>query len=162
MSARRYVVLLLCLVGLLLTLPAGSAAAQPEHGFPGIDCKGAPTPDMPGEGLAAFFQKRPNPLPPQRDPFAPGAKTTIYQQYGFAGLRWHTYDLGCGPDAARNPDAVIGTALSNWMLNVPISLTAATASITRSKFSTRSHSHRFHRADTSGCWLLASGFFSPQ
>ncbi len=134
MNARRYVVLLLCLGGLLLTLPAGSATAEPVHGFPGIDCKGAPTPDMPGEGLAAFFQKRPNPLPPQRDPFAPGAKSTIYQQYGFAGLRWHTYDLGCGPDAARNPDAVIGTALSNWMLNVPISLTAATASITEVAF----------------------------
>ena len=75
---------------------------------------------MPGQGLAAFFQKTPDPLLPQEDPFAAGAQTSIYEQYGFAGLRWHTYDLGCGPDAAAsNPDAIIGTAISNWMLNLP-------------------------------------------
>ena len=82
---------------------------------------------MPGEGLAAFFGKTPDPLPRRRTRSPRVRATTIYEQYGYAGLRWHTYDLGCGPDAARNPDAVIGTALSNWINNIPISMSALTA-----------------------------------
>jgi hypothetical protein len=115
---------------LLMTLPVGSASADMVAAFPGLDCTNPPTPDLPGQGLAAFFEKTPNPLPRQEDPFAKGATTTIYEQYGYAGLRWRTYDLGCGPDAARDPDAVMGTALSNWLVNIPISLCALTASIT--------------------------------
>ena len=102
--------------------------------FPGLDCKESPTPDMPGEGLAAFFEKPPNPLPKQEDPFAKGATTTIYEQYGYSGLRWHTYDLGCGPDAASHPDAVIGTAVSNWIINIPVAFSALTTSLTSVAF----------------------------
>src|SRR4051795_5989287 len=132
--SRRVAVLLLCLGVLLLAGSGGSAQASEVRAFPGVDCKESPTPDMPGEGLAAFFTKTPTPLPKQEDPFAPGAGTTIYEQYGYSGLRWHTYDLGCGPDAARNPDAVIGTALSNWIINVPISMAALTSSVTEVAF----------------------------
>ena len=114
---------------LLLILPVSSATAAVPT-FPGVDCTDPPTPDMPGQGLAAFFEKTPDPLPKQEDPFAKGSSTTIYQQYGYAGLRWRTYDLGCGPDAARDPDAVMGTALSNWIVNIPVSMCALTASIT--------------------------------
>ena len=71
---------------------------------------------MPGDGIAAFFDKPPRACRRQEDPFAEDATTTIYEQYGYAGLRWHTYDLGCGPDMSRNPDAVIGTAVSNWIM----------------------------------------------
>ena len=131
---RRLAVLVLCLGSLLLVLPVGAAQAGEVRAFPGLDCKESPTPDMPGEGLAAFFGRTPHPIPPQEDPFAAGARTTVYEQYGYAGLRWHTYDLGCGPDAARNPDAVIGTALSNWITNLPISLSALTASVTEVAF----------------------------
>jgi len=88
---------------LMLMVPA-SAYSQPKAAF-GVDCTEAPTPDMPGQGLSAFFQKTPDPLPTQEDPFARGASTTIYEQYGYSGLRFNTYDLGCGPDAARHPDA---------------------------------------------------------
>jgi hypothetical protein len=129
MRCRRLAFFVTLVVLLLVTMPAGPASAQ-VVAFPGIDCTDAPTPDMPGQGLAAFFDKTPNPLPKQEDPFAEGAKTTIYEQYGYAGLRYRTYDLGCGPDAARDPDAVMGTALSNWMINIPISMCALTASIT--------------------------------
>lgn len=134
MNRRLAAAALAALSALVLFLPAGSASAQPVRAFPGVDCTEAPTPDMPGEGLAAFFGKTPDPLPAQEDPFAAGARTTIYEQYGYAGLRWHTYDLGCGPDAARNPDAVIGTALSNWINNIPISMSALTASVTEVAF----------------------------
>ncbi|HSE71135.1 MAG TPA: hypothetical protein VLA97_10290 [Nocardioidaceae bacterium] len=129
---RRALAGVLLAFGLLVGIPA-SAAPSPVVAAD-FDCKESPTPDMPGQGLAGFFQKTPDPLPAQADPFAKGATTTIYEQYGFAGLRWHTYDLGCGPDAARNPDAIIGTAMSNWMLNLPISFTALTASITEVAF----------------------------
>ena len=130
---KRRLATALLLAGALLVLLPSSASSQQVMAL-GMDCKEAPTPDMPGQGLGGFFQADPDPLPRQADPFAPGSNTTIYEQYGFAGLRWSTYDLGCGPDAARNPDAVIGTALSNWMLNVPISFTALTASITEVAF----------------------------
>ena len=122
---RRLAVLAGCLGAVLLLLPAGSAQALQAPAFPGVDCKESPTPDMPGEGLAAFFEKAPDPLPKQEDPFAEDSRTTIYEQYGYSGLRWHTYDLGCGPDAARNPDAVIGTALSNWIINIPVAVVRA-------------------------------------
>lgn len=127
MRVRR----LLAVMGVLAVLFAvtPSAAAQ-MRAFPGVDCTESPTPDMPGQGLSAFFENSPNPLPRQADPFAPGSQTTMYEQYGYAGLRWHTYDLGCGPDAARDPDAVMGTALSNWLINIPVSMSALTASIT--------------------------------
>jgi hypothetical protein len=122
----------LALAGLMLLVPA-SAYSQPATVL-GMDCTEAPTPDMPGQGLSAFFQKAPDPLPAQADPFIQGSSTTIYEQYGYSGLRWNNYDLGCGPDAARNPDAVVGTAVSNWMLNIPVSLTAVTSSITEVAF----------------------------
>jgi uncharacterized membrane protein len=125
------VVLVLCALAVMVP---SSAYSQPATAPLGMDCKEAPTPDMPGQGLSAFFHKAPDPLPGREDPFARGASTTIYEQYGYAGLRWNTYDLGCGPDAARHPDAVIGTAVSNWMLNLPLSLTALTSSITEVAF----------------------------
>jgi len=107
---RRLAILAVCLAALALMLPTGSAGAS-QLAFPGVDCKESPTPDMPGQGLAGFFEKTPQPVPDQGDPFAEGARTTMYEQYGYSGLRWHTYDLGCGPDAARNPDAMLGQRL---------------------------------------------------
>jgi uncharacterized membrane protein len=129
----RALTVVLSLCGLVLMVPA-SAYSQPATAPLGMDCKEAPTPDMPGQGVSAFFHKAPDRLPAHEDPFARGASTTIYEQYGYAGLRWNTYDLGCGPDAARHPDAVIGTAISNWTLNLPTSLTALTSSITEVAF----------------------------
>jgi hypothetical protein len=120
-----------CVVGALLVLLMPTAA----DGIPGVsDCKEAPTPEVPGRSIAGFFAGEPARLPRASDPFAKGATTTIYEQYGFAGLRWHTYDLGCGPDAMRQPDAVIGTAMSNWMMQIPLALTALTGSVTQVAF----------------------------
>ena len=126
---RRNLAVVLAMLALLVLTPQSASAAAAGIPF-GFDCKDAPTPDMPGEGLASFFERTPDPIPKHEDPFAKGARTTIFEQYGYAGLRWHTYDLGCGPDAARNPDAVIGTALSNWAMNLPLSLAALTSSVT--------------------------------
>ena len=124
---RRVLAGIALALGLLLLTPSTAAAAFG-------DCKEAPTPEVPGRGLSGFFLNAPDRLPPAEDPFAPGATTTIYEQYGYAGLRWNTYDLGCGTDVARSPDAVIGTAMSNWAMNLPISFAALTSSVTGAAF----------------------------
>ena len=102
----------LAILAALLVGP-GSASAL------GFDCKDAPAPEIPGRGLTGFFAGEPKALAPAGDPFVPNATTTIYEQYGYAGLRWNNYDLGCGPDATRAPDAVAGTAIANWLFNLP-------------------------------------------
>jgi hypothetical protein len=123
----RRLLLVLAIVSCLLV--AGSSPASAIG-----DCKEAPTPEVPGRGMSGFFMNAPDKLPPEQDPFAPQATTTIYEQYGYAGLRWNTYDLGCGADIARSPDAVIGTAMSNWLMNLPISFAALTSSVTGAAF----------------------------
>lgn len=118
-----------------IPIPTIPVPQIPEIGVPGLsDCKQAPAPDMPGTGMGGFFAGTPDKLPAQADPFAAGSNTTIYEQYGYAGLRWSTYDLGCGPDMMRQPDAVIGTSMSNWLMQAPIALTALTGSLTKVAF----------------------------
>jgi hypothetical protein len=123
---RRLLAALALGAGLLLLTPSPASAFG--------DCTEAPTPEVPGRGMSGFFLNAPDKLPPAEDPFAPGSTTTIYEQYGYAGLRWNTYDLGCGADVARSPDAVIGTAMSNWLMNLPISFAALTSSVTGAAF----------------------------
>jgi hypothetical protein len=124
-------------VALLFALLAGSVVLAPAaSAIPGItDCKEAPTPEVPGRGLVGFFEGAPDPLPPAADPWAPNPTTTVFQQYGYAGIHWHTYDLGCGPDLAKNPDAVTGTAVANWGLMVPKAAIAATGATLAAAFS---------------------------
>ena len=118
-----------------IPIPTIPIPTIPELPVPGLeDCKQAPTPDMPGTGMGGFFAGAPDKLPVDEDPFEAGSNTTIYEQYGYAGLRWSTYDLGCGPDMMRQPDAVIGTSMSNWMMQAPIALTALTGSLTKVAF----------------------------
>lgn len=127
----RRALVLAALLGLLV-VPSWFTLAG---AIPGIDdCKDAPTPDIPGQGIAGFFSRTPDQLPAAGDPWGDKSSTTIYQQYGYAGLRWSTYDLGCGPDAMRNPDAVIGTAFANWIQQAPLALTALTGSVTEVAF----------------------------
>jgi hypothetical protein len=129
----RRVAHLLLIAGLLVMLASTPALAGTPHDVDipfTPDCKGEPVPDMPGQGLAALFSGQPDRLPVEADPFASDSKTTIFEQYGYAGIRFNNYDLGCGPDAARDPSAVVGTAISNWMLQLPIALTALTGSLT--------------------------------
>ena len=84
---------------------------------------------MPGRGVVGFFEPPPKTVPAQGDPFAPGAKTSIHEQYGYAGLRWNTYDLGCGPDVVRAPDAAVGTSVANWLISLPKAAVAATGAL---------------------------------
>jgi hypothetical protein len=59
-------------------------------------------------------------------PFAPGSKSSIFAAYGYAGLRWHTYDLGC---TGGSPEASVGSTVANWLFTVPKALVAATGAL---------------------------------
>jgi len=115
--ARGIIQLVLILLGVLL-IGAGPSSAAPT--IPGVpDCKDAPAPQRPGDGLAGFLDPAPDKPAPPADPFVPNATTSIYGQYGYAGLTWHTYDLGCGGDL-RDPGATSDNLIGN------LSLSAAT------------------------------------
>jgi hypothetical protein len=108
----------------------GSQRAVPDL----LGCTDAPTPEVPGRGVVGFFESPPKTLPPAADPFMANSTTSIYEQYGYAGLRWNTYDLGCGPDLARSPDAAIGTAVANWIIALPKAAVAATGAVVSAAF----------------------------
>ena len=82
-------------------------------------------PERPGSGLAGALDPEPDPLPPAADPFVPNPTTSVYDQYGYAGLTWHTYDLGCG-GSVRDPAAATDTMIGNVLLSIAVWLTAAT------------------------------------
>lgn len=93
----------------------GSAALAQ---VPGVqDCKEAPNPERPGSGMVGALD--PTPL-------NSGAPGSAYGEVGYAGLVWHTYDLGCGPSGVRNPDAVIDTWTGNLLFDVGKAIVGAT------------------------------------
>ena len=119
-------------LGLLMALPS-SATSSPVFAAD-LDCKESPTPDMPGQGLAGFFQKTPDPLPPQADPSLPARRPRSTSSTGSPACAGAPTTWAAGRTPRPRPDAIIGTAISNWMLNLPISLTALTASVTEVAF----------------------------
>ncbi len=114
---RRVVQLTVILLGALLIGAGPTSASQSIPGIP--DCKDAPAPQRPGDGLPGFLDPAPEKPAPPGDPFAPNPATSIYDQYGYAGLTWHTYDLGCA-GSLGDPGATADTMIGN------LSLSAAT------------------------------------
>ncbi len=80
-----------------LVFAPGTAYALPGDPDP-------PSPEKPGDGLIGWLDDQ-NP---------PGLDDSIYGKYGYAGLRWHTYDLGIGGDL-RDPWAIVDTGFGDWM-----------------------------------------------
>ncbi|MDQ3761828.1 MAG: hypothetical protein M3460_09035 [Actinomycetota bacterium] len=118
----RRIAALLALVGLAMAIgllgpstALGSPALAQVPG--GDDCKQAPNPERPGSGLVGAID--PTPL-------QVGAPDSVYQEVGYAGLVWHTYDLGCGPSGLRNPNAVIDTWTGNLLFDVGKAIVGAT------------------------------------
>lgn len=111
------------------TTVLGLVLATPAHAVLGIDdCKDAPAVTAPGGGASGFFQRSgPTPADPAGGAWANGAP--IYANYGTAGVTFNNYDLGCGPDAARDFDAVIGTTVGNWVFEVSKFGVAATGGL---------------------------------
>ncbi|TDQ52629.1 hypothetical protein EV188_1075 [Actinomycetospora succinea] len=84
----------------LFALPASAAP---------LDCKAPPDPDRPGTGLVGSLDPA---------PLGVGAPGSVYHEVGYAGQIWWTYDLGCGPGAARDPAAATDTWLGNQFFNL--------------------------------------------
>lgn len=135
---RLLTLLILALVAGVLVAPAASAApisatvsasARPSV-LPAApwDCKDAPVPAMPDTGLTGFLDPAPSPIPPAGDPWAHPPTSSIYDQYGYAGLTWNTYDLGC-MGAAGDLGATIDTFLGNLSLGASTWIAAGTNGI---------------------------------
>ncbi|MCK2240765.1 MULTISPECIES: chloride channel protein [unclassified Crossiella] len=80
-------------------------------------CKESPNPDRPGSGMVGAFDAA---------PLGTGVPGSAYDEVGYAGHVWHTYDLGCGPEGLRNPNAVIDTWAGNQTFNMAKVLVGAT------------------------------------
>ena len=86
-----------------LVLVGGTASAQ------AFDCKAPPDADRPGTGLVGSLDPA---------PIGVGTPGSVYDQVGYAGQVWWTYDLGCGPGGARDPAAATDTWLGNQVFDV--------------------------------------------
>ena len=95
----------------LQVLFAAPASAQD------FDCKEAPNPERPGSGMVGAID-------PALD--GVGDAGSAYDQYGYAGLVWNTYDLGCGPQGVVHPNAVVDTWLGNELFNVAKNIVGVT------------------------------------
>lgn len=105
------------------TNPGGNGPSNPLDLVTG-DCKAAPELESPGDGVPGWFDAGPAKAPAARAPSA----SYLYEQYGFAGLTWHTYDLGCG-GAVRAPEASTDNWLANAVFGISKSWTAFTVSL---------------------------------
>lgn len=110
------VMTLIVVIAAIMFVPATTASAL------GPDCKKAPAPEAPGRGSTSLFIEAPKTLP--TGPSWANDRP-VFEHYGYAGLRWSTYDLGCSI-FITGPDAIIGTGMGNWLLEAPKFLVGAT------------------------------------
>jgi len=108
---------------LLVAAPASaSPRLAPDMSCGGLDDgKGAPVPESPSKGIHNADRKS-REQPPTGDPFTPGSGVTILDAYGYAGLTWQVYDVGCGGSAPNVLEAgpnSIQTAAANVMMTLP-------------------------------------------
>lgn len=107
---RRVLLVFLGLVLTVLLVPVVPAAAAP---FDSI-CEEVPAPVRPDFQVAGLVMDKPDPatIPAQTpNPFTDPA-VPISSVYGWA-WRYTNYDLGCGSDFIRDPNAVASTNLAN-------------------------------------------------
>ena len=112
------VTLLALILAMALVSSSAALGAPALAQVPGVDdCKQAPNPDRPGSGMVGAI----DPTPLQA-----GTPNSVYAEVGYAGLVWHTYDLGCGPSGLRNPNAVIDTWTGNLLFDIGKVIVGAT------------------------------------
>lgn len=113
-TGRRGALLTVVAILAIQTLVGLPASAQ------GMDCKEPPNPERPASGMVGAI----DPSPAGR-----GAAGSPYNEVGYAGLVWHTYDLGCGPQGVTNPNALVDTWLGNELFNIGKNLVGVTNSL---------------------------------
>ncbi|WP_280381328.1 hypothetical protein [Nocardia wallacei] len=111
----RWTVLTMVL-GILAALALGPGIAPATAG--GFDCKEVPAPEAPAMAEPVMFDPD---SAHKQDP----NDHTGYGSYGWAGLRWYVYDLGCGEDITRSPKAVADTELGNSFFRTGQEIAAA-------------------------------------
>lgn len=82
-----------------------------------LDCKEPPNPERPGSGMVGAVDPA---------PLGTGQVGSPYDETGYAGEVWHTYDLGCGPQGVTSPNAVVDTWVGNELFNVGKNIVGAT------------------------------------
>lgn len=118
MRRATHLATLLLLAGIVLSGMTWGLA-RPAHADGLTDlCKTAPAPVRPDYQVAGMLMDKPD-LSKVPDvapnPFV-DTKTPISDVYGWA-WRWTTYDLGCGNDFIRDPNAVVNTGAANFLIS---------------------------------------------
>jgi hypothetical protein len=128
------VLIFLGIVGLMLWLCVGSAAssdaASKSVGIPGVEVcpKEAPFAATPESGLAGLLGERPKQITTDNSP------DHIWSTGGFAGLRSHTYDLGCALDPTswmRVTNASADSKITNAITSIGEAIVSLTDSVDR-------------------------------
>ena len=118
-SSRVLVVLLLSAGVMTVAAPAW-AISLPFIG----NCKSQPVPQAPGDGVTGFFEVKPSPMPAPAAAFGQNPASTEYVQYGYSGLFWSTYDLGCLSNPITDAGPIIDTMVGNWTLGAAKTIVA--------------------------------------
>ncbi|HET9658370.1 MAG TPA: hypothetical protein VFP72_23665 [Kineosporiaceae bacterium] len=124
------------LAGAAVLLPAASAPATTttNHSVLGLpDCKNPPTPEVPSAGLTSVLDSGPQ-NPRNGDPWGNPPTSTVYEEYHWAGAQWRNYDLGCGPDAARDMGDSAWGVMADGSLQTLTAVSSLTVGVTRYGF----------------------------
>src|ERR687894_985454 len=117
-TAAALLMVVIALLGVQAAWGSPAWGSPALEQVPGVDdCKDAPNPERPGSGMVGAI----DPTPLQA-----GTPDSVYHEVGYAGLVWHTYDLGCGPSGLRNPNAVIDTWTGSLLFDVGKVIVGAT------------------------------------
>jgi hypothetical protein len=117
-TTAALLMVVIALLGVQAALGSPASGSPALEQVPGVDdCKDAPNPERPGSGMVGAI----DPTPLQA-----GTPDSVYHEVGYAGLVWHTYDLGCGPSGLRNPNAVIDTWTGNLLFDIGKAIVGAT------------------------------------
>lgn len=102
--------LVVALLAVQVLLGAPTASAAP------FDCKEAPAVDVPGRGMAGAIDY---------PTLGKGTRGSVYDDYSYAGLVWHVYDVGCAGSLSA-PEATTSTWIGNQLFNAAKVIVAAT------------------------------------
>ncbi|MQA85355.1 MAG: hypothetical protein GEV03_12195 [Streptosporangiales bacterium] len=124
-GARRIArALVLPLAALFLLAPAAPAMAV-SNPFDICSDPEAPEPEVAGTGLDTLIR------PPGENPAVRGPNgATLYEQYGMAGQRWHTTELGCADMLAK-----VGNQGANLVFDIAKAIDRTTITLYQAAYS---------------------------